>query len=167
VTCDDAGMDPQPTWTVQAVAVVRSSRAEVVDDDWDSETSSLHLLPPFDGRSVRGLEEFSHLEVITLLDQVDPAAVHVHARRPRDNPAWPEVGILAQRAKDRTNRLGLSTCELVRVDGPVLHVRGLDAVDGTPVLDIKPYMTEFAPRTPVRQPAWSRELMRGYFDSTE
>jgi len=167
VTCDDAGMDPQPTWTVQAVAVVRSSRAEVVDDDWDSETSSLHLLPPFDGRSVRGLEEFSHLEVITLLDQVDPAAVHVHARRPRGNPAWPEVGILAQRAKDRTNRLGLSTCELVRVDGPVLHVRGLDAVDGTPVLDIKPYMTEFAPRTPVRQPAWSRELMRGYFDSTE
>ena len=77
------------------------------------------------------------------------------------------MGILAQRAKDRTNRLGLSTCELVRVEGTVLHVRGLDAVDGTPVLDIKPYMAEFAPRTPIRQPAWSRELMRGYFDSTE
>jgi len=159
-------MDPQPTWTVQAVAVVRSSRDGVVDDDWDSETSSLHLLPPFDERSVRGLEEFSHLEVITLLDRVDPAAVHVYARRPRGNPAWPEVGILAQRAKDRVNRLGLSTCELVRVEGTVLHVRGLDAVDGTPVLDIKPYMTEFAPRTTIRQPAWSRELMRGYFDST-
>jgi tRNA (Thr-GGU) A37 N-methylase len=69
------------------------------------------------------------------------------------------------------NRLGLSTCELVSVDvgiaGTVLHVRGLDAVDGTPVLDIKPYMTEFAPRTAIRQPAWSRELMQGYFDSTE
>lgn len=161
-------MEPeQQTWTVQAIAVVRSSREEVLDDDWDAETSSIHLLPPFDERSVQGLEEFSHLEVIYLFDRVDPAAVHVHARRPRGNPAWPEVGILAQRAKDRTNRLGLSTCELVRVEGTVLHVRGLDAVDGTPVLDVKPHMEEFAPRTPVRQPSWSRELMRGYFRSTE
>ena len=167
LNCDDASMDLPQTWTVQAIAVVHSSREVVLDDDWDSETSSLHLLPPFDERSVRGLEEFSHLEVITLLDRVDPAAVHVYARRPRGNPAWPEVGILAQRAKDRVNRLGLSTCELVRVEGTVLHVRGLDAVDATPVLDIKPYMTEFAPRTAIRQPAWSRELMRGYFDSTE
>ena len=51
-------------------------------------------------------------------------------------------------------------------EGIVLHVRGLDAIDGTPVLDVKPYMDEFAPRTPVRQPDWSRELMRGYFRST-
>ena len=161
-------MEPeQQTWTVQAIAVVRSSREEVVDDDWDTVTTTLQLLPPFDERSVAGLGEFSHLEVIYLFDRVDPAAVHVHARRPRGNPAWPEVGILAQRAKDRTNRLGLSTCELVRVEGTVLHVRGLDAVDGTPVLDVKPHMEEFAPRTPVRQPSWSRELMRGYFRSTE
>jgi len=153
----------QQTWTVRPIAVVRSSRDEVVDDGWDAETATIELLEPFDARSVAGLGAFSHLEVIYLLDRVDPAAVHVHARRPRGNPAWPEVGILAQRAKDRTNRLGLSTCELVRVEGTVLHVRGLDAVDGTPVLDVKPYMTEFAPRTPVRQPAWSRELMQGYF----
>ena len=157
----------QQTWTVQAVAVVRSSREEVVDDDWDTVTTALHLLPPFDERSVQGLEAFSHLEVIYLFDRVDPHAVHVHARRPRGNPAWPEVGILAQRAKDRTNRLGLSTCELVRVEGTVLYVRGLDAVDGTPVLDVKPYLEEFAPRTPVRQPAWSRELMGGYFRSAQ
>jgi tRNA (Thr-GGU) A37 N-methylase len=44
-----------------------------------------------------------------------------------------------------------------------LQVRGLDAVEGTPVLDIKPYMVEFAPRTPTRQPPWSRELMQGYW----
>jgi tRNA (Thr-GGU) A37 N-methylase len=42
-------------------------------------------------------------------------------------------------------------------------VQGLDAIDGSPVLDLKPYMTEFAPRGPVRQPRWSRELMRGYW----
>jgi len=159
-------MEPR-SWTVQAIAVVRSSRDEVVDDDWDAETTSIELLEPFDERSVAGLDEFSHLEVIYLLDRVDPAVVRLHARRPRGNPAWPEVGILAQRAKDRTNRLGLSTCELLRVEGTVLHVRGLDAVDGTPVLDVKPYLSEFAPRAPVRQPSWSRELMRGYFRSTD
>jgi tRNA-Thr(GGU) m(6)t(6)A37 methyltransferase TsaA len=150
-------------WTVRAIGRVAASRSEVIDDDWDTVTSSIHLLPPFDERSVTGLEEFNHLEVIYLLDRVDPSAAHVHARRPRGNPAWPEVGILAQRAKDRVNRLGLSTCELLRIEGTVLHVRGLDAVDGTPVLDVKPYMEEFGPRSPVRQPAWSRELMAGYF----
>jgi tRNA (adenine37-N6)-methyltransferase len=160
----------QDTWTVQAIGVVDSTRIEAVDDDWDAETTSIRLLAPFDARSVQGLEEFSHLEVIYLFDRVDPAAVHVHARRPRGNPEWPDVGILAQRAKDRTNRLGLSTCELLRVEvgagRPLLHVRGLDAIDGTPVLDVKPWFEEFAPRTPVQQPAWSRELMRGYFRST-
>jgi tRNA-Thr(GGU) m(6)t(6)A37 methyltransferase TsaA len=154
---------PNGPWTVQAIATVVADRTEVVDDAWDSVRTEIRLLPPFDEQSVLGLGAFSHLEVIYLLDRVDSTAVHVHARRPRGNPAWPEVGILAQRAKDRTNRLGLSTCQLLRVDGTTLHVRGLDAVDGTPVLDIKPYMQEFAPRTPVHQPAWSTELMVNYF----
>ena len=82
---------------------------------------------------------------------------------PRSNPAWPEVGIFAQRAKNRPNRLGLSTCDLVAVEGSTIRVRGLDAIDGTPVLDIKPFMTEFGPRGSVRQPAWSRELMAEYY----
>jgi tRNA (Thr-GGU) A37 N-methylase len=101
--------------------------------------------------------------VIYLFDRVDPSTVHTDSRVPRNNPEWPEVGILAQRAKNRPNRLGLATCELVAVSGAVLRVRGLDAIDGTPVLDIKPYMTEFAPRGAVVQPAWSHELMADYY----
>jgi tRNA (adenine37-N6)-methyltransferase len=157
-------MEPeQQTWTVQAIAVVRSSREEVVDDDWDTVTTTLQLLPPFDERSVAGLGEFSHLEVIYLFDRVDPEMVHRHARRPRGNPAWPEVGIFAQRAKDRPNRLGTTIVEIVGREGRVLTVRGLDAVDGTPVLDIKPAMVEFLPRCALRQPRWSHELMRDYW----
>jgi tRNA-methyltransferase O len=49
------------------------------------------------------------------------------------------------------------------VDGLTLTVHGLDAVDGSPVLDVKPYLPEFGPRGEVRGPAWSRELMRNYF----
>ena len=154
---------PGPTFSVQAIGTVSSSRAEVLDDDWGDVTATITLLDPFDARSIAGLEAFSHLEVLYVFDRVDAAAVHRYARHPRGNPDWPEVGIFAQRAKDRPNRIGVTTCELVGVDGAALVVRGLDAIDGTPVLDIKPYMEEFAPRTPVRQPAWSRELMAGYF----
>ncbi len=150
-------------WTVRAIGFVSSTRREVVDDGWDAETASITLVSPFDESAVAGLDAFSHVEVIYLFDRVDPASVHTGSRRPRGNPDWPEVGVFAQRVKNRPNRLGLSTCELLAVDGSTLRVRGLDAVDGTPVLDIKPYMEEFAPRAPVRQPPWSHELMQGYW----
>lgn len=65
--------------------------------------------------------------------------------------------------KDRPNHLGISRCELLQVDGLHLHVRGLDAIDGTPVLDIKPYLTSMAPATEVREPAWVHEVMKAYW----
>ena len=151
------------SWTVRTIGRVTSSRGEATDDDWGDVTSTIALHPPFDERSVAGLDGFSHVEVVFLFDRVDPAAVCEHARHPRGNPDWPEVGIFAQRAKDRPNRIGLCTCELVAVEGASITVRGLDAIDGTPVLDVKPYLAEFAPRGVVRQPAWSHELMRDYW----
>jgi tRNA (adenine37-N6)-methyltransferase len=151
------------TWTVTRIATVRSGRTEPTDDGWGEVTARIALEAPFDERSLVGLDQFSHVEVLFLFDRVDPAEVSEHARRPRGNPAWPEVGIFAQRAKDRPNRLGLCTCEIVAVEGAAVVVRGLDAIDGTPVLDVKPYLEEFAPRGDVRQPAWSRELMQGYW----
>ena len=113
------------------------------------------MLPPYGADSVAGLADFSHLDIVYLFHLVDPARPVPHARHPRGNVDWPLVGIFAQRAKDRPNRIGVSTCELVRVDGDTLVVRGLDAIDGTPVLDIKPHLVEFGPRGPVRQPEWS------------
>jgi tRNA (Thr-GGU) A37 N-methylase len=97
------------------------------------------------------------------------------ARHPRNNPAWPQVGIFAQRGKNRPNRLGLTTVRILGVAGRELRVAELDALDGTPVLDIKRVLAEFLPRGPIRQPDWSHELMRDYWrqpdgdlvDSTE
>jgi tRNA-Thr(GGU) m(6)t(6)A37 methyltransferase TsaA len=152
---------------IQPIGWVRSSRTEALDDDWDAVRSAIELdAARFDPDSLTGLSEFSHIEVIYVFDQVDPSQISVRARHPRNNPAWPLVGIFAQRAKGRPNRLGVCTCTLVGVDGLTVKVNGLDAIDGTPVLDIKPYMTEFGPRGPVRQPNWSRELMSGYWTST-
>jgi len=73
------------------------------------------------------------------------------------------VGIFAQRGKGRPNRLGTTICRVLGVDGTTLRVAELDAIDGTPVVDLKPVMREFLPRSPVIQPAWSTELMASYW----
>jgi tRNA (Thr-GGU) A37 N-methylase len=113
--------------------------------------------------ATQGLDAFSHVEVVFVFDRVQPGTVTTGARHPRGNRDWPAVGILAQRGKARPNRIGVTVCELVGVDGLRVRVRGLDAIDGSPVLDVKPYMAEFGPRGEIRQPSWSSELMRGYW----
>jgi tRNA (Thr-GGU) A37 N-methylase len=74
----------------------------------------------------------------------------------------PEVGIFAQRAKHRPNSIGVTAVELVTVEGNVVIVRGLDAIDGTPVLDVKPYIPVFD-RREAETPGWVDELMKDYF----
>ncbi|WP_328297209.1 SAM-dependent methyltransferase [Streptomyces sp. NBC_00435] len=154
---------------VVPVGVVVGGRPEVVDDDWGRETAVIRLdRERFGPEALYGLEDFSHIEVVYHFDRVPEERIETGARHPRGNPDWPLVGIFAQRGKNRPNRLGLSRCRLVKVDGlavdgPELHVEGLDAVSGTPVLDLKPYMTEFGPRGDHRQPEWATELMREYY----
>jgi tRNA-Thr(GGU) m(6)t(6)A37 methyltransferase TsaA len=151
-------------FVVNAVGVVHSPRSEVKDDFWGGVVSTIELDPGrFGLDATAGLDEFSHLEVVFLLDRVDPEQVQTGARRPRNNPDWPVVGIFAQRAKLRPNRIGVSRCRLLKVEGLRLTVEGLDAIEGTPVLDVKPWIEEFGPAGEVRQPDWSHELMREYY----
>ena len=152
-----------PTFSVQPLAWVRNARTEPLDDDWDEIVSQIELADGIPVDCLAGLEAFSHVEIVFLFDRVGDDEIVWTARHPRNNPAWPLVGMLAQRGKNRPNRLGVTVAELVSITGRVLTVRGLDAVDGTPVLDIKPVMREFLPRGEVRQPAWSSELMRDYW----
>ncbi len=151
--------------SLEPIGVVVGGRSDAVDDDWGGVEAVVRLdARRFGPEAVAGLGEFSHLVVVFQFHLLDPGDVQTGARRPRGNPDWPEVGMFAQRAKMRPNRLGVSACALVRVDGLDLHVRGLDAVDASPVLDVKPYMREFEPEpAAVRQPAWASELMRGYY----
>jgi tRNA-Thr(GGU) m(6)t(6)A37 methyltransferase TsaA len=149
--------------SLEPIGHVRSARRELLDDDWGSITATIELTAALGPEALAGLEDFSHAEVIFHFDRVAEAAIERGARHPRGNPRWPRVGIFAQRGKDRPNRLGSTIVEILGRDGRVLTVAGLDAVDGTPVLDVKPVMVEFLPRTTVRQPAWSHELMRDYW----
>jgi len=152
---------------MNSIGRVEAARDVAEDDFWGGAESSIVLDDRFEPDALQGLDAFSHVEVIFWFDRVDPAKVVAGARRPRNNPAWPAVGIFAQRGKARPNRIGSTVCRVVRLDGRRLVVRELDAIDGTPVLDLKPVMNEFLPRGAVEQPHWSHELMRDYWKPTE
>ena len=148
---------------MQAIGVVQATRLQAEDDFWGGAEACIALADTFSADALDGISAFSHVEVLFVFHKVDPAKIVSGARHPRNNPAWPAVGIFAQRGKNRPNRIGSTICRVIRVEGTRLYVAELDAIDGTPVLDIKPVMTEFLPRQAVRQPDWSHELMGEYW----
>ncbi|MDT8997720.1 SAM-dependent methyltransferase [Paucibacter sp. APW11] len=146
------------------IGYVSSPRVDLTDDNWGSVEATITIdAPELSAESLKGLETFSHIEVIYHLHRVPPEEIERGARHPRGRSDWPLVGILAQRAKARPNLIGLTRCRVLQVEGRTLRVRGLDAINGTPVLDIKPYLAEFGPIGEVVQPAWSHEVMKDYF----
>jgi len=145
------------------IGFVQAIRPHAEDDFWGGEQSCIALVPEFGADALQGLAEFSHVEILYFFHEVELGKIVAGARHPRNNPAWPEIGIFSQRGKNRPNRLGSTICRIVRVEATRLYVSELDAIDKTPVLDIKPVMAEFLPRESVRQPSWSHELMSHYW----
>jgi len=151
---------------IHPIGAVHSPITQPVDDVWGAVTCRIDLDPArFAPDSLLGLADFSHVEVVFLFHRVKESEIVAGARHPRNRPDWPKVGIFAQRGKNRPNRIGVTVCRLLSVQDLSIEVAGLDAVDGTPVLDIKPYMREFAARGRIRQPAWATELMAGYWNA--
>ena len=150
-------------YEIEPIGYVRASRKEAADDYWGKTRSVIRLVDRFDPEALQGLQEFSHVEVLFVFHRVESSKIVSGARHPRNNVAWPKIGIFAQRGKNRPNRLGSTICRIVSVTGREIQVEELDAIDGTPVVDLKPVMSEFLPRTPVDQPAWSIELMGEYW----
>ena len=149
--------------TLTPVATVVGGRVEATDDDWAGVEADIVLDARFPTDALRGLDAFSHLDVVYVFHRVADASIVTGARHPRGREDWPLVGIFAQRAKARPNRIGVSTCRILGVSGRTIHVAGLDAIDGTPVLDLKPYMKEMGPRGAVIEPSWVTELMAHYW----
>ena len=151
--------------TLKPIGTVHNTRGALDDDHWGNILSEIRLAESLPAESLAGLETFSHAEIIFFFDQAADQGDVPMSRQPRGNQDWPKVGIFAQRNKDRPNHLGLTIVSIIRCTGRSLFVKGLDAVDGTPVLDIKPVFAEFLPRTAIRQPQWSLELMKNYWKS--
>jgi tRNA-Thr(GGU) m(6)t(6)A37 methyltransferase TsaA len=147
---------------LQPIGFVKSPVAEPVDDNWGGVVSRIRLTKPW-GRGLKGLEEFSHLVIIFHMHKAVHNPKTDLVRRPRGRADMPEVGIFAQRAKHRPNPVGITAVKLLGIRGATLTVQGLDAIDGSPVLDIKPYVPEFDRVAGPKVPRWMKRLLKGYF----
>lgn len=150
---------------IKAIGRVRGGRDVPEDDNWEGSFAEIELdSNEFNAEALLGLDQFSHAEIVFVFHQVGPDDITHDARHPRGRTDWPKVGIFAQRGRNRPNRIGVSVCRIAQVSRRTLRVQGLDAIDGTPVLDIKPVMTGFQPRGDIKEPDWAKEIMERYWE---
>lgn len=107
------------------------------------------------------IEEHSHAVIVFWLDRIPEEERNILKVRPMGNPSLPVVGVFATRSPVRPNPIGIETVEILEREGNILKVKGLDALDGSPVLDIKPYMGRHDVAEQVREPKWMERVHRG------
>ncbi|MEW1892124.1 SAM-dependent methyltransferase [Streptomyces sp. NBC_00523] len=151
------------TFEVAPIATVVGGHTQVLDDYQGGIQAIIRLNESFPLETLQGIDEFSHLTVTWTFHLAQPGDVQLHARSPRGNPQWPATGTFVHRNHRRPNQLAISYPRLLSVEGRDLLVTDLDAVDGTPVLDLAPYFEEMAPRGTVREPAWPGEMLTDYW----
>ena len=132
--------DELPPMTFKAIGVVRSEVKDITSErDWWQELVSEIVIDSSLTEALEGLEEYSHIIILYWmhLSPANKVPLKVWPRGRRDRPMR---GLFASRAPHRPNRIGKATVRLLERQGNILKVRGLDALDGSPVLDIKPYI---------------------------
>jgi tRNA-Thr(GGU) m(6)t(6)A37 methyltransferase TsaA len=147
---------------VQPIGTVKSPVTEGVDDHWGEVVSEI-VIDEALAAGLEGLDAFSHILVVFYMHQASFNPATDLVRRPRGREDMPLIGIFAQRPKMRPNHIGITAVQLLEVSGNIIRVQGLDAIDGTPVLDIKPYFPIFDRVDNARTPEWVDRLMQGYF----
>jgi tRNA-Thr(GGU) m(6)t(6)A37 methyltransferase TsaA len=147
---------------VNAIGIVRNPVTSGKDEDWGGVRSDIVVEPAFVA-GLQGIEQFSHLLVVYWMHGASFSPATDLVRRPRGRDDMPELGIFAQRAKHRPNPVGVTAVRLLERRGDVLSVAGLDAIDGTPVIDLKPYFAAFDRVEAPGEPEWVARLMQGYF----
>jgi tRNA (adenine37-N6)-methyltransferase len=142
--------------TLLPIGVVRNSIKEPQPPgfDWDTVITRVVIRPELED-GLLGLDTYSHLKVLFWPHLVPPEVIgSKHRLHPRDDPQNPLQGILATRSQIRFNPILVTAVPLLSIKGNVLSVRGLDAVNGTPILDIKPYLPHFDSVPEARVPGW-------------
>ncbi len=109
--------------------------------------------------ALKGIENYSHIIILFWMDRISAFNREILKVHPRGREDMPLVGVFATRSKARPNPIGLAVVELVEKEHIVLKVRGLDAFDGTPVLDIKPY-DFYDVKQDIQVPEWWLKLSR-------
>ncbi len=147
---------------LEPIGIVKSPIKEGVDEAWGKVVSEIHLnkeLAP----GLSGLDAFSHIIVVFYMHESSWTPKSDLVRRPQGRADMPMLGIFAQRAKHRPNPIGITAVQLLSIKDNVITVKGLDAIDGTPVLDIKPYFPQYDRVDKAKIPEWVDRLMVKYF----
>ncbi len=147
--------------TLKPIGFVKNIRSEKSDKNWSTVESIIELNDDFSSDSLDGIELFSHLEILYSFHKSEKT--FIGSEHPRGDTKYPKVGIFAQRKKDRPNHIGATIVNLISKEGKCLTVSNLDAINGTPILDIKPVFQEYLPMGEVKQPDWTKELMKEYW----
>ena len=141
------------------IGVVRNEIKEPRRDGWEKVTSEI-VVDESLAEGLDGLEEFSHILVVFWIHKVPAMRQPVCKIHPQGRADLPLVGLFATRSPYRPNPVGVSAPRLVERKGNVLRVVGLDAIDGTPVLDIKPYLPHLDAPADYRGPDWVSKFRR-------
>ncbi|MBQ1041164.1 MULTISPECIES: SAM-dependent methyltransferase [unclassified Micromonospora] len=151
------------SFEITPIGTVHNDRTDIQhSDNWGAVRSTIVVDERFGEACLQGLEEFSHVEVVFVFDRFADDGDHREPRPYRGRAGLPPMGVFAGRGPRRPNRIGVTCCAIEAVNGRELTVVGLDAVSGTPVIDLKPVMKEFVPAD-VRQPEWVSDMMSEYF----
>ena len=143
------------------IGFVKNEVSSRKDVSWGEDTSVIQLKDEY-ASGLAGLEDFSHAVILFYLDQAKYERERHLQRRPQNREDMPLVGIFSQRGKDRPNQIGMTSVRILSVSENALTVQGLDAIDGTPILDIKPYYPVYD-RKDAEVPEWVGRLMEHYF----
>ena len=146
---------------MRPIGYVSNQVSERKDTFWGNDVSTILLSEEYRG-GLTGLSDFSHAIILCHLDKAKYIAEKHLLRRPRNREDMPLLGIFSQRTKDHPNQIGITAVEILSVSDTCITVKGLDAIDGTPVLDIKPYYPVFD-RRDATTPEWVDVLMENYF----
>ena len=149
---------------IKPIAYVSNRIKKRKNDNWKNIVSIIKLNKEIPISSITGLDKFSHLEVIFYFNNIRNTEISFVKRHPRNNSIFPKVGIFSQRASKRPNLIGTTIVNLLQIECRNITVKGLDAINGTPVIDLKPVMEEFLPsRREIHQPLWTKELRKKYW----
>jgi len=146
---------------LKPIGYVKTPISDIKDWNW-GEVQSKIVIDKSLAPGLKGLDNFSHIIVIFYMHKATVNLEKDLVRRPKGCADMPFLGIFAQRAKHRPNPIGITTVPIISVQENVIAVKRLDAIDGTPILDIKPYFPIFD-RVDAKTPKWVDELMKGYF----
>jgi tRNA-Thr(GGU) m(6)t(6)A37 methyltransferase TsaA len=147
---------------VEWIGTVYNDVKEPTDEGWGDVVSEV-VLDETLADGLDGIEDFSHVLILYWMHRAAEAEPVRMRRRPQGREDMPEIGIFAQRARHRPNPIGVTAVRLLRRDKNRLVVQGLDAINGTPVVDVKPYVPQFDTVELPRVPEWVARLMVKYF----